>query len=73
MEGIILGYDQSNITVYIESDGAFDPENGNVRSPWRRFDRHAIAWSPYKTVATPSSQNNNFYEMKWVISIPISV
>ena len=73
MEGIISGYDQSNITVYIESDGAFDPENGNVRSPWRRFDRYVIAWSPYKTVATPSSQNNNFYEMKWVISIPISV
>jgi hypothetical protein len=31
MEGIILGYDQSDITVYIESDGAFDSEDGLVR------------------------------------------
>ena len=64
MEGIVSGYDQPNITVYIESDGAFDSENGLDRSPWRRLDRYAVVWSRYKTVATPSSQDNKFYEIK---------
>ena len=42
MEGIASDYDQSNMTVYIESDGAFDSENSLAKSPWRRLDRYAL-------------------------------